>query len=114
LRTRGCARVRFPGVESRRAGLDAGNGEQVEFLSRFEADGFAGRDADFGTGSRVASDACLSRLDVEYAEAAQFDAVAFSEGVLHGFEDGVNGGFRLDAWEAGSFYDALDEVLLDQ
>ena len=37
----------------------------------------------------------LRRLHVEDAEAAQLDAIALAERVLHGFEDGFDGLFGL-------------------
>jgi len=42
----------------------------VEVFAGFEADGFAGRDADLGAGARVAADAGLARLYGEDAKAA--------------------------------------------
>lgn len=69
--------------------------EQVEVFARFEADGFTGGDGDFGTGAGVAADAGFAGFDGEDAEAAQFNAVARSQRVLHRREDGIDGGFRL-------------------
>ncbi len=88
--------------------------QDLEVFAGFEADGFAGVDADLGAGAGVAAYAGLAGLDGEDAEAAQFDAVVLGEGGLHGFEDGVDGGFGLDAREAGALHDSLDEVLFDQ
>jgi hypothetical protein len=65
--------------------------ERLEFFAGFEADSFSGRDAHLLARPRVAPNAGLARLDVEDAEAAQLDALAFAEGVLHGLEDGLDG-----------------------
>ena len=88
--------------------------EQMEFFAGFETYGFAGCNAYFRAGARVASDACFTGFNVENTESAEFDAVAFPQGILHCFEDRVYGRFCLDARQPGSFYDTLDEVLLDQ
>ncbi len=86
----------------------------MQILSGLESDGFSGGDADLGSGARVATDAGFTRLDGEDAKSAEFDAVAFGECVLHGFEDGVDGGFGLGADEPGTLDDLLDEILFDQ
>ena len=86
----------------------------MELFSGLEADGFAGGDGDFGAGAGVASDSGLAGFDGEDAEAAEFDAVAFGEGLLHGFEDGVDGRLGLGADEAGAIDHSLNEVLFDQ
>ena len=87
--------------------------QEVKLFAGLEADCLSGDDADFGSGARVASNAGFAGLHGEDAEAAQFDAIAREHALLHAFEDGVHGGFSLDAGEAGAFYDPLDEVLFD-
>ena len=86
----------------------------MELFAWFEADGFAGGDGDFGSGAWVAADAGFAGLDGEDTEAAEFDTVAFSERLLHGFEDGVDGVFGLGANESGAIDDPLNEILFDQ
>jgi hypothetical protein len=88
--------------------------EDLEVFAWLEADGFAGGDGDFGAGAGVAAYAGLAGLDGEDAEAAEFDAIGSAEGLLHGLEDGVDGGFSLGAGKAGALNNALDEILLDQ
>ncbi len=88
--------------------------QDVEVFAGLEADGFAGGDAHFGSGAGVSSDSGFAGLDGEDAEAAELDAVAFDEALLHGFEDGVYGGFCLGAHQAGAFYDSLNKILFDQ
>jgi hypothetical protein len=107
---------RGQGVGSRRLELGFSEWlvEGLEVFAGFEADGFTGSDADLGTGAGIAADAGFAGLDGEDAEAAELDAVAFNEALLHGVEDGVDGGFRLGANETGAFYDSLDKILLDQ
>ena len=88
--------------------------EYLEILAGLEADSFSGRDADLGSGSGIAADARLAGLDGEDAEASELDAIAFDQTLLHGFEDRVDGGFRLGPDETGTFDDALNEILFDQ
>jgi hypothetical protein len=97
-----------------RLGFGQGFVEGLEVLAGFEADGFAGGDADLGAGSGIAADAGLAGLDGEDAKAAEFDAIAFDEALLHGVEDRVDGGFRFAANQTGAFNDSLNEILLDQ
>src|SRR5215470_8641141 len=66
--------------------------DRLQFLAGLEADCFAGRDGDFGAGSRVASDAGLSGTDVEHAKATQFYAIGFGlrdTGFVDDFVDDV-------------------------
>jgi hypothetical protein len=86
----------------------------VEVFSRFEANGFPWGDGDFGSGARVSSDSGFTGFDGEDSESAELDAVAFGEGLLHGFEDGVDGGLGLGSNEPGPFDHPLDEILFDQ
>ncbi len=94
-------------------GALAGLGEEVQLFAGLEADGFAGGDGDFGAGAWIAADAGLSGFDGEDAEAAQFDAVSGDEGLLHAFEDGVDGGLGLGTGKSGSLHNPLNEVLLN-
>jgi len=87
--------------------------EEVQFFAGLEANGFAGRDADFGTGAGVAADARLAGLDGEDAEAAQLNAVAFAEGGLHGVEDDIHGSFCLGPWKTCALDNPLNQILLD-
>jgi hypothetical protein len=86
----------------------------VEIFAGLEADGFTGGDGNLGSGAGVAPYAGFARLDGEDAKAAELNAVAFDEALLHGFEDGVYGGFCLGAHQAGAFYDSLNKILFDQ
>jgi hypothetical protein len=88
--------------------------QQVQFFAGLEPNGLAGGYADLGTGAWISSNACLAGLDVEDAKSAEFDAVIACERLLHGFENCVDGGLCLDAWQSGTLHYALNEVLLDQ
>jgi len=82
--------------------------ERLEVFARLEADSLARSNGDFGAGARISSDAGLAGLDGEDAKAAEFDAVATAQGLLHGFKDGVHGGFCLGPWKAGALNYSLD------
>ena len=86
----------------------------MEFLAWFEADGSSRGDVDFGSGAWIASDSGLSGSDGEDAEAAEFDSFALGESFFQRFNDAVNSGLRLGAWQACSLNHVVDDVLLDQ
>jgi hypothetical protein len=86
----------------------------MEIFAGLEANGLAGRDADFGTCAGVATDTGLSWFNGEDAEASQLDSVALGKSALHGLKDGIDGRLGFDAREPGAFDDTLNEILLDQ
>ncbi len=88
--------------------------EDLKLFAGLEADGSPGHDRNFGSGARVASNAGFARLDVEDAEAAEFDPIALAEGVLHRLEDGIHGRLCFGPWKTGALDYALDEILLNQ
>ena len=88
--------------------------EDVEFLAGLEAHGFAWSDGDFGTGAGIAAYAGLAGLYGEDAEAAEFNAVAFDEALLHGFEDGIDCRLGFCPDQPGTLYNSLNQILLDQ
>src|SRR5450631_670337 len=103
-----------PNINFEECGRDAkGNSESLQFLAGLEAHGFAGRDADFLAGARVAADAGLARAHVEHAEAAQLDALAFAKRLFHGIEDGFNSLFGLGPAHSGLVYDGVYDVQLN-
>ena len=87
--------------------------DDVEFLAGLETYSLAGRDGDFGAGSRVAAYAGLAGLYSEDAKAAEFDAVALDQALFHRFEDGIDRRFGFGPDEPGTFDDTLNEILLD-
>jgi hypothetical protein len=86
----------------------------VQFLTRFEADRFAGGNGNLSTGSGVSPDSGFAGAYIEDAEAAQFDPVAAGEGFFQAFKDGIDGRFRLIAGQTRSLDHIVDDVLLDQ
>jgi len=88
--------------------------EDVEFFPWLEAHGFAWGDGDFGTGAGIAAYAGLAGLYGEDAETSKFNAVAFHEALLHGFEDCIDSRLGLGPDEPGTLYDTLNQILLDQ
>src|SRR5690348_8120260 len=88
--------------------------QRLQLLAGLEAHGLTGRNGNFRASARIAPDACLARLDVEDAEAAQFDTVALLEGLLHRFEDGLYRHLSFGFSNAGPIHDFVDDVQLDQ
>src|ERR1700750_3277325 len=86
--------------------------QQMQFFSRLEANCFAGSDGDFGSGSGVASDSGLARFDGKYAKAAEFDAVASDQRLLHALENSVHRSLCFCAWQAGALNYPLYKILL--
>jgi hypothetical protein len=86
----------------------------VELFAGFEADGFAGGDADFGAGSGIAADSGFAGSDAEDAESAQLNAIAGCQGLFETFKDGVHGRFRFGPRQPCSLDDVMDDILLDQ
>jgi hypothetical protein len=86
----------------------------MQLFAWLEANRFAGRDADFGAGAGIAADARLAGPHVEHAKAAQLNALALSQSALQGFKDGIDGGFRLIALEAGTLNHLVNNVLFYQ
>src|SRR5271169_6883243 len=87
--------------------------DRLQFLARFKADRFAGRYVDLRAGARVASDAGLARPHGEDAEAAQFDAIAPRQRLLHALKYGFNGGFGLGFGDSGFGDNFVDQIQFD-
>src|SRR5271169_6285339 len=87
--------------------------ERLQLLAGFEAHRFAGRDADFLAGARIAADASLAGADVEHAKTAELNALAFAKGVLHGFEDGLDGLLRLGPAHTRLAHHRIHDIELD-
>jgi len=88
--------------------------EKVKLFTGFEANGFAGGDADLGAGAGVASDPCFAGTDVEDAKAAQFDAPAFGERALESLEYGIDSSLGLIPLQAGALNHLVNDVLFYQ
>ncbi len=86
----------------------------MEFFARFESDSFPRRDTYLGAGTGVAADAGFTGANAEDAEAAQFDAIAFGQGLLEPLEDCIDSCFSLGAGQACPLNDVMDNILLDQ
>ena len=71
--------------------------QQVKFLARLEANSLAWSDGDFRTGPRVAANPGLTRTDIEYTKAPQFNPVTRSERFFQTFKDRIDSGFRFVA-----------------
>jgi hypothetical protein len=85
----------------------------LEFFAGFEAYGFAGGDADFFAGARVAADASFAGLDAKDTEAAEFDALAAAESLLEGFEDRFDSLLGFGAADESFGYNGVHDIQLD-
>jgi hypothetical protein len=85
----------------------------VELFAGLEADCFAWRDGDFGSRAGITTDAGFAWFNGEDAKAAQFDAIASDQSLLHAIEDGVYCGFCLGSWQAGALNNPLYKILLN-
>jgi len=85
----------------------------MKLFARLEADCFARSNGDFGACPGIAADAGFTWLDGEDAEAAQFDAVARDEGLLHAVEDGVYCRLCFCPWQSGTLNNPLYKILLN-
>ena len=88
--------------------------EQMKLFAWLEADSFARCDADFGTRPGVAADARFARPDIEDAESAQLDTLAFGQRALQGLEHGVDGSLGLIPLQAGALNHLVNDVLFYQ
>jgi hypothetical protein len=87
--------------------------EGLQFLAGLETYCLAGRDADFLAGARISSNAGFAGAHVKYAEAAQFDTLAFAQGTFHGLEDSLDRLFRFGPAYTSSIYHCIDNIELD-
>src|SRR5579863_7309774 len=105
---------RFPNGNAGTRVRDAGgSSERLQFLAGLEAHGFAGRDADFLAGARIAADAGLARAHVEYSEAPQLDTLALAERIFHCSKDGFDGLFSLGSAYACLGYNGIHNIQLN-
>jgi hypothetical protein len=87
--------------------------DALEFFAGFEADGFAGGDADFFAGTWVAADAGFAGFDAEDTEAAEFDALAAAESLFQGIENGFDGLLGFGAADESFGDNRIHDVQLD-
>src|SRR5687768_9474154 len=85
----------------------------LQFLAGLEADGAAGRDANFLARARVAADAALAGLHLKHAKAAQLYAFAALHRVTHGFEHRIDGQLGFDLGDIGHARDFVHDIDLD-
>jgi hypothetical protein len=85
----------------------------VELFAGLEANSFAWSDRDFGTGSGIATNTCLPRLNGEDAEPAKFNAVSGNQVLLHAIEDGVYRSLCFCPWQTGTLNNPLYKILLN-
>ncbi len=85
----------------------------MQFFARLEAHCFAGSNADFCPGSRIAANSGFPGTDAENSEAAQLDTFPSGESLLQAFKYGVYGCLSLGARQARALDYVMYDVLLD-
>ncbi len=88
--------------------------DEVQLFAGFEADGFAGCNADLSTSAGVAANAGFAGADAEDAKATEFNALAAREGFFQTFEDCIDDGLCLGPGKAGTLDNLVDNVLFNQ
>jgi hypothetical protein len=86
----------------------------VKLFAGFEANGFAGGNADLRASAGVAPETRFAGTDVEDTKAAQFDALAIGERALESLEYGIDSSFGLIPLQAGALNHLVNDVLLYQ
>jgi len=82
----------------------------LQFLARFESNGFAFRNGHLRAGPRIPTYATLARLNHENAEPAKLDTLAAFHSLFHGFEKSFDGDLGLHFRNAGFFRDVVNDV----
>jgi hypothetical protein len=82
----------------------------LQFLARFESNGFTLRNGHLRAGARVAAYAALARLNYENAEPAKLNALTAFHSLFHSFKKSFNGDLGLHFRNAGFFRDVVNDV----
>ena len=85
----------------------------MKLFARLEANCLARGNRNFSTCSGIAANAGFAWFYGEDTEAAQFDAVARDEGLLHAVEDGVNCRLCFGSRQSGTLNNPLYKILLN-
>ena len=85
----------------------------MKLFARLEANCLARGNRNFSTCSGIAANAGFPWFDGKDAEAAQLDAVARDEGLLHAVEDRVHSRLRFGSWQSGTLNNPLYKILLN-
>jgi len=88
--------------------------ERVQFLARLEAYGLPRSNGNFGSGARIATDACLSWAHGEDAKAAQFDSFATFQRIFQRLKNGFDRRFAFVAGQTRPLDYLMNDVLLNQ
>jgi hypothetical protein len=87
-------------------------GKRLQFLPGLEAHSLPWRNAYFGARPGITADSGLAGFYVKDTKTAKFNAVACTEGLLHGFEDGLDSDFRFGLGDACAVYYVVNDIEL--
>ena len=85
----------------------------MKFLTGLEANGFSRSNRYFSTCPRIPANAGFTGFYSEDAEAAQLDAVASDQCLLHAVEDRVYRRLCFSSWQSGTLNNPLYKILLN-
>src|SRR4030095_34100 len=85
----------------------------LQFLARFESNGFTLRNGHLRAGARIAAYAALARLNHENAEPAKLNALAAFHSLFHSFKKSFDSDLGLHFRNAGFFRDVVNDVKFD-
>ena len=88
--------------------------KRLKLFTRLETNGLPRRNGNFSTRSRIATDTCFPRPDIEYSEASQLNAISFTERLFHRFKYSLDRHLRFGLCDAGSINNLIDNVELYQ
>ena len=87
--------------------------DRLQLFAWLEPNGLTRRNINLLTGARVTADSRLARLDVEDAEAAEFDPAAAAQGTLYRFKDRLHSLLGLSARYVRTGDNCVHDVELD-
>jgi hypothetical protein len=85
----------------------------MKFFAGLEANCFAWSNGDFSACPWIAANASFTWFYGEDPEAAQLDAVARDEGLLHAVKNSVNRRLCFGSWQSGTLNNPLYKILLN-
>src|SRR5207244_4496549 len=85
----------------------------LQFLPRLKTNRLPGRNRNLLAGARVSPDTAFTRLDHEHAKAAQLDAVAARQRVLHRMKQGIDGLLGFELGNACAIGETIDDIEFD-
>src|SRR5579864_4460082 len=87
--------------------------DRLQFLPWLETDSFSGRNRNLRARPGIASNPGLAWPHIEHAEAAQFNAIALGQRLLHAFKHGFDRQLSFRLSDASLVHHFVDDVEFD-